>query len=117
MLFILIDQNYGADARIFVDFFGQKAATGASPIAFAWRTGAGVVPIFSVRTAQDKIRIVVDPELDIERNHKTQDVMAQQVQVLTGVVERYVVRYPELWSWVHDRWKSKQTSMERSFES
>lgn len=112
LLFILIDQNYGAGARVFVDFFGAKAATGASPLAFAWRTGASVLPIFSVRTDEGNMKIIIDLEIDIERSDKSAASMKDQVQMLMLVIEKYVSKYPELWSWMHDRWKSKETRVE-----
>ena len=111
VLFILIDQNYGADARVFVDFFGKKAATGASPAAFARRTGAGVVPVFFTRD-NGRIRIMVEPEVEMKDARTEQEGLLENMQMLTCVVEEYVRRYPELWSWMHDRWKSRETRKE-----
>lgn len=106
LLFILIDQNYGADARIFVDFFGHKAATGASPVAFARRTGAGILPVFCVRKEGD-LHIIVEPGFDLKGDIEEDICLRENVQGLTRIIERYVRQYPELWSWMHNRWKSK----------
>jgi len=49
ILFILLDQNYGSAGRVFVDFFGEKAATATGPVVFSNRTKAPVLPIFMRR--------------------------------------------------------------------
>ena len=111
VLFILIDQNYGADARIFVDFLGRKAATGASPVAFARRTGASVLPIFSVRR-NGKMHIIVDPEVELKQPDKDNDCIQENMQMLTNIVEDYVRHYPGIWSWTHKRWKCKNNVLD-----
>lgn len=112
ILFVLIDQNYGAQARVFVDFFGHKAATGASPAAFARRTGAGVVPVFFTRETGGGIHIIAEPEVVMTKGPAEQAAYQEDMQRLTSVVEEYVRRYPELWSWMHNRWKSRETREE-----
>ena len=46
MLFVPLDQNAGSGGSVFVDFFGQKAATATGPIIFSRRTGAPIIPMF-----------------------------------------------------------------------
>lgn len=113
VLVILIDQNYGADARIFVDFFGKQAATGASPVAFARRTGASVLPMFSVRK-NGQTHIVVRPEIELKGSKNDVASIQENMQALTLVVEDFVRKYPDLWSWMHNRWKSKSTVSDKN---
>ena len=44
IVFVPLDQNFGSAGGVFVDFFGQKAATATGPIIFAKRTGAVILP-------------------------------------------------------------------------
>ncbi|MGD9015075.1 MAG: hypothetical protein PVI33_03520, partial [Candidatus Omnitrophota bacterium] len=45
---VQLDQNFGT-AGVFVDFFGQKAATATGPVVFALRTKAALLPCFIIR--------------------------------------------------------------------
>src|SRR4029077_15869849 len=49
LLVVLLDQNTGSKSGVYVDFFGQKAGTATGPIIFAMRTGAPLLPIFTLR--------------------------------------------------------------------
>lgn len=100
---ILPDQNAG---DVFVEFFGQKAGSVAGPAVFHLRTGAPLVPLFSVRLPGDYHRIEILPPMQFE---PTQDLKADTqriMQALHDVLEAYIRRYPDQWLWLHDRWKS-----------
>ncbi|MFP4473540.1 MAG: lysophospholipid acyltransferase family protein [Candidatus Omnitrophota bacterium] len=107
LLFVLMDQHYGTDARVEVDFFGRPAAAGASPVVLARRTGAAVIPAFIVRDRDDddRHRIEILPPLDLEQGGTQEQVLQKNMQTITDVIERYVRRYPCQWGWMHRRWK------------
>jgi len=105
ILFILIDQNYGADARVPAEFFGKKVWVGASPVTFALRTGAAIVPIFSLREGADRHCVCIEPAVPLEEDRQDADTTEKNVQKLTVVIERYIRAHPALWSWMHNRWK------------
>jgi KDO2-lipid IV(A) lauroyltransferase len=101
---ILIDQHiHGPDATL-VDFFNRPAATTTALAALALRTGAPVLPVFAVPTACGRYRIVyehaVQPPLP-----ESADPIREFTQRCTDVLEMYVRRYPELWLWMHRRWR------------
>src|SRR3989338_6114636 len=66
VLFILLDQNYGTDGRVFVDFFGQKAATATGPVVFSKRTQSPVMPVFIMREKADRHKIVIDAPVALD---------------------------------------------------
>jgi len=101
---ILIDQHVvGADATT-VDFFGRPAATTTALAALALRTGAPVVPVFSIPTSPGRYRIVY--ERPVERPAAdSADPIREFTARCTGALEAYVRRYPELWLWMHRRWR------------
>lgn len=106
LLFIPIDQNFGTGG-VFVDFFGQKAATATGPVVLAQRTKAAILPCFIIRQPDDTHRIVFEPRLNLEEGKNPQETVLINIQKLTGIIESYIRKYPAHWGWIHRRWKSK----------
>ena len=108
ILFILLDQNYGTDGRVFVDFLGHKAATAAGPVVFSCRTQAPILPVFMKRESKHRHKITIEPPIAIERCASEEDTLIRNVAAVTRVIEEYIHRYPHMWGgWMHNRWKSK----------
>jgi len=101
---ILIDQHIQGRDAIYVDFFGRQAATTPAVAALALRTGAPVVPLFALPLGGGRYRMVyehpVEPPLP-----GTADPLHLFTQRCTDVLEMYVRRHPELWLWMHRRWR------------
>jgi KDO2-lipid IV(A) lauroyltransferase len=101
---ILIDQHIQSRDAIYVDFFNRPAATTSAVAALALRTGARVVPLFALPLGGGRYRMVYEhpvepPAEDIE------DPIHEYTQRCTDVLEMYVRRNPELWMWMHRRWR------------
>ena len=62
----MMDQNTRR-GRIFVNFFGKKAATARSLALLSHRTGAAIVPLISYPTRNGTYEIQYGPELRLER--------------------------------------------------
>jgi len=106
LIFIPIDQNFGTGG-VFVDFFGQKAATATGPVILAQRTKAALIPCFILRQPHDQHKIIFEAELKLEEGNNPQDVILVNIQKLTSIIESYIRKYPAEWGWIHRRWKSK----------
>ncbi|HNW39461.1 MAG TPA: lysophospholipid acyltransferase family protein [Candidatus Omnitrophota bacterium] len=106
LLFIPIDQNFGTGG-IFVDFFGEKAATATGPVILAQRTKAALVPCFILRQPDDRHRIIFEPELELIAGQDSRDTISVNIQRLTNIIEAYIRKYPAEWGWIHRRWKSR----------
>jgi KDO2-lipid IV(A) lauroyltransferase len=108
---MLIDQHiHGPDATC-VDFFGRPAATTTSLAALALRTGARVIPLFAIPTAPGRYRMIYERAVDVPPADSA-DPIREFTQRCTDVLEMYVRRYPELWLWMHRRWRDAATSAE-----
>ncbi len=105
-LFIPLDQNFGSGRGVFVDFFGQKAATATGPVVFARRTKAPVIPIFTVRQKDDTHKIIIEEPVELELDN-SEEALVRDVGQITKIIERYIRQYPEEWGWMHRRWKSR----------
>ena len=107
LLFIPLDQNFGSSGGVFVDFFGQKAATATGPIIFAKRTGAPLLPMFIIRGKGDTHKIIVEPPMSLDQLPDDDEMILTNTAKITAIIERYVRQYPEEWGWMHRRWKTQ----------
>ncbi|MCA9408396.1 MAG: lysophospholipid acyltransferase family protein [Candidatus Omnitrophica bacterium] len=107
LLFIPLDQNFGSGSGVFVEFFGQKAATATGPVVFARRTNAAILPMFIVRENHDKHRIIIEKEMELIQSDDEDKFIYENTARITQLIEKYVRRYPQEWGWMHRRWKSR----------
>jgi Kdo2-lipid IVA lauroyltransferase/acyltransferase len=102
---IVIDQDARAGG-VFVPYFGRPASTTPTLATLALRTGGAVVPAFCVPLTGGRYRITWEPEVEFEATgDRDADVLALTARC-TEVIERWVRRHPELWLWMHRRWKT-----------
>jgi KDO2-lipid IV(A) lauroyltransferase len=101
---VLIDQHIMSRDAIYVDFFEQPAATTSMVAALALRTGAAVVPVFALPIAAGRYRMVYEPPV-APPDAGSADAVREFTQRCTDVLEMYVRRHPELWLWMHRRWR------------
>jgi len=105
---ILMDTNMTPPQGIFVNFFGIPACTASGLARIALRTGAAVVPTFTIwDPALRKYRLRFDPAVELIRSDDNEADIVANTQKFTGIIEDYVRRYPEQWLWIHRRWKTR----------
>ena len=101
---ILIDQHIQAPDAVTVSFFDRPAATTLALGVLALRTSAPVIPVFALPDGVGRYRLVyehpVDPPAD-----DTPESIRDFTQRCTDVLEMHVRRHPELWLWMHRRWR------------
>ncbi|MGH9308004.1 MAG: lysophospholipid acyltransferase family protein [Vicinamibacterales bacterium] len=105
----LIDQHIATADAVYVDFFNRPAATTSALASLALRTGAPVVPVFALPQPGGRFRMVYEhavapPAAD------DPDAIRVFTQRCTDVLEMYVRRYPDLWLWMHRRWRDVEGS-------
>jgi Kdo2-lipid IVA lauroyltransferase/acyltransferase len=106
---ILIDQHIQSADAVYVDFFNRPAATTSALAALALRTGAPVVPVFALPVAGGRFRMVYEHAVDPPRADDP-EAIREFTQRCTDVLEMYVRRYPQLWLWMHRRWRDADSS-------
>ena len=112
LLVVLLDQNTGSKSGVYVDFFGQKAGTATGPIIFAMRTGAPILPIFTLRKGDSDFHtLVIEKHFYLEQKATDEETIQYNVQKLTNIIEGYIRKYPHEWGWMHRRWKSRPRSV------
>ncbi len=101
---VLIDQHIMSRDAVYVDFFGRPAATTSAVAALALRTGAPVVPVFALPLGGGRYRMIYEHQVEPPRAD-AEDAVKEFTQRCTDVLEMYVRRHPELWLWMHRRWR------------
>ena len=101
---VLIDQHIQTTDAVYVDFFNRPAATTSALAALALRTGAPVMPAFALPLPGGRFRMVYEHAVEPPPSD-TPDAIREFTQRCTDVLEMYVRRYPELWLWMHRRWR------------
>jgi KDO2-lipid IV(A) lauroyltransferase len=101
---VLIDQHMQSADAVYVDFFNRPAATTSALAALAMKTGAPIVPVFALPLPGGRFRMVYEHPVELPEATGEQGVR-ELTQRCTDVLEMYVRRYPDLWLWMHRRWR------------
>jgi len=98
------DRNLNETGTL-VHFFGAPALLPDGHVRLALRTGAKIVPAFSLRRPDNTFETFAEPALPLENSGDTeQDVRAGMAQ-LVAVLEKYIGQYPEQWVMFQPIWK------------
>lgn len=109
---MLIDQHMHSPDAIWVDFFQRPAATTSTLAALALRTGAPVVPVFALPLPGGRYRMIYEHPVEPPPGDAV-DAVREFTQRCTDVLEMYVRRHPELWLWMHRRWRDAPAPVTR----
>ncbi len=102
---MMIDQHIEDRSAVTVEFFNRPASTTSAIAVLALRTGVPIIPTFALPLPGGRYRIVYETPIDLpDPDHP--DAVRIVTQRCTDVLETYVRRHPELWLWMHRRWRS-----------
>jgi Kdo2-lipid IVA lauroyltransferase/acyltransferase len=101
---VLIDQHIQGPDAVYVEFFERPAATTSAVAALALRTGAPVVPVFALPLPKGRYRLIYEHPVEPPAADSA-DAIREFTQRCTDVLEMYVRRHPDLWLWMHQRWR------------
>lgn len=104
---IFIDQNANTRNGVFIDFMGRDACASKGPALLSLATEAAVVPALIARE-QDRYKMIFYPEISLIRTGNPEEDIRINTQRYNQAIEQMVLRYPEQWLWVHDRWKTQR---------
>jgi KDO2-lipid IV(A) lauroyltransferase len=105
---VLIDQHIHGPDAVHVEFFERRAATVSAVAALALRTGSPVVPVFALPLGGGRYRLIYEHPVAPPSDPEAETAIAEFTQRCTDVLEMYVRRHPELWLWMHRRWRDDE---------
>ena len=106
---MMIDQHMQDRSAVTIDFFNRPASTTSAIAALALRTGAPIIPVFALPLPGGRYRMVYETPVDPPAADDP-DPIRTYTQRCTDVLEMYVRRYPDLWLWMHRRWRTDTTT-------
>ncbi len=109
---VLIDQHIQTRDAVYVDFFDRPVATTSAVAALALRTGAPVVPVFALPLGGGRYRMIYEHPVE-PPSADSEGAIREFTQRCTDVLEMYVRRHPELWLWMHRRWRDTGPSSDK----
>ncbi len=103
---IACDRNtYGNGLK--VNFFGKETPLPSVAVSLALRTGATIVPIFSVRKSNNHSVIHIEPPLKmVDIGNRGHSIRAN-LEKLVAIMERYIRQYPEQWVVLEPIWRNR----------
>ncbi len=106
---ILMDQHVQGTDAVIVDFFNRPAATAPALATIALRTGAPLIPAFALPLSGGRYRMIYEHPVE-PPPATSEDPVRELTQRCTDVLEMYVRRHPDLWMWMHRRWRDDRAS-------
>jgi KDO2-lipid IV(A) lauroyltransferase len=101
---VVIADEYRKGNGIQVRLFGRTVNARRGPITLALRTGAALVPACVIRYPDGTLKLIIEPELELDRSGKGKAEIRENTVRMTSWLERTVRRYPDQWNWMNFRW-------------
>jgi KDO2-lipid IV(A) lauroyltransferase len=101
---VMIADEYRKGSGIEVPLFGRVVIARRGPVTLALRTGAAIVPACLIREPDDTLKLIVEPELALDRTSKGKTQIRDNTIRITQWLERTVRAYPDQWNWTNIHW-------------
>lgn len=113
---VIISDEYRRGGGIEVPLFGRTVIARRGPATMALRTSAAIVPAYMIRQADGALKLIIEPELELDRSGKSGDQIRENVIRITEWVESKVRVYPDQWNWMNIRWWKPESGAASSQE-
>lgn len=90
-----------------INFFGEETSLPSGAVNLALRTGAAIVPVFSVRKTNNRFVIYIEPPLRLDDTGNRRHVVKANMERLAAIMERYIRQYPEQWVVLEPIWRNR----------
>lgn len=103
LLAVLVDHRVN-EGGLQTPFLGRPALTTSLPAVLALRYRIPVHPVHCWRE-NGKVIIHADPAMSFQDLPPTEIHLAEATTRINQVVEQWILKRPEAWLWIHNRWK------------
>ena len=101
-----VDQNMKTKYGIFLDWMGRPASSVRSAAYVARETGAPAISGFCYQKDVDRFEVVITEEIQWESvPGDPEKELVINAQHQSNAFQRIIYDHPELWFWIHRRWK------------
>ncbi len=112
----VLDQHASPRYGVVVDFLGRPASTFRSLAELSMRLDKPVLPYLTWREPDGAHVLRFDEPIFPVRLSDQEEAVRATTQAYSDVLERFILRHPEQWFWVHRRWKASIASHRRRAE-
>jgi len=106
---ILPDQAVLPREGVLVPFLGRPAWTTDAPAKLAARLGSTIVFVFCIADATGRHRFEFEEPIRVDELSEEEKEPVKLTTRINDVLTRRIAARPELWLWMHDRWKGTAT--------
>jgi KDO2-lipid IV(A) lauroyltransferase len=104
---VLLDQDTKVEG-VFAPFLGKNAYTPSAPVKLAMKTGAAIVPFIIRMTPDFNHKITIEPEIVCEDTGDFEKDLITNVTRCNDIISKWILKTPDQWVWMHERWKTTQ---------
>ena len=101
---IMLDQNARKNG-IITNFLGHPASTFIGTAKIAIKTKTPIVPAIALRLPNDKHKFIFEKPIFPDEYKNTTEDIRKLTEEVSQQLEKYILKYPEQWFWVHRRWR------------
>jgi KDO2-lipid IV(A) lauroyltransferase len=107
---IIADEYRRSGSGVRVPFFGRSVLARRGPVTLALRTGAAVVPAYVIRDHDNKLKLIIEPEIELMRSERDKSRIGENILRITEWLEKTVRSYPDQWNWMNIKWDDVSNS-------
>lgn len=96
LLAIVGDRDF-SDTGVKVNFFGHQTILPKGPAIFSLRTGAPIIPTFTIRTKDDNVKLIFEKPLESKNLTNSEADVKNLMREYLSVIERYIRDFPGQW--------------------
>lgn len=96
-----------AGTGVEVEFFNEITSLPAGPVALALRSGAAIVPAYTMRLGRARSIGFVGPAIELERTGDVREDIRHNTQRIARLLEGYIRKAPEQWTVLQPIWGDK----------
>jgi len=104
LLGVLYDQDTNDDG-VRIDLFGKDSIIPMGAAALSRLHGSPILPIFMHNNDDGTCTAKIYPPLYTPKTKDREQDLYQVTRELVLILEHEIIAHPEMWFWVHDRWK------------
>ena len=102
---VLIQNDQSHPSGIYINFFNKWVPSPAGPALLAKRVGVPIIPSYICRDKSNHHKITILPEIPLQQEDNQEKFMKVNTQILIDWIAEILIKHPEEWLWLHNRWK------------
>ncbi|MDH5543258.1 MAG: lysophospholipid acyltransferase family protein [Nitrospinota bacterium] len=100
---VTVDQKASFN-EVWIRFLGRWSATVKAPAVISLRTGAAIVPMFSVPQLDNTHKVSFLPAISYEPTGETSVDVFNLSTIVSDLQSEFIKKHPGVWFWLHRKW-------------